>query len=217
MHGGFRLPARRGLLSRLARVHRPGRRGELQALRVVRSIELYLLRPSERYGPGVPVWLLRGPPLAPSRASRPRALPLEPRRIGRARLYDDTANPSSPRSWGCSRSTEAKLHGPGRGKSGGRRALSGGGFFALRGALVRLHSQRLPTRSALTPQRRDAVGHWLAPGCPQSFRLRAAADRPRRLTLLGSPRWLRYKSALWSSFVATRKAPIRPVLHLHRS
>src|SRR5450755_672394 len=50
---------------------------------------------------------------AASRPSRPRALPLEPRRIGRARLYDDTANPSSPRSWGCSKSTEPRLHGPG--------------------------------------------------------------------------------------------------------
>jgi hypothetical protein len=41
-------------------------------------------------------------------------------------------------------------------------ALQGGGLFALRGALVRVQSQRLPTPSALTPQRRDAAAHWLA-------------------------------------------------------
>ena len=47
-----------------------------------------------------------------SRPSRPRARRLAPHRTGRARLYDDTANPSSPRSWGCSRSTKPRLHRP---------------------------------------------------------------------------------------------------------
>jgi hypothetical protein len=47
-----------------------------------------------------------------SRPSRPRALRLATHRTGRARLYDDTANPSSPRSWGCSKSTKPRLHRP---------------------------------------------------------------------------------------------------------
>jgi len=63
---------------------------------------------------------------------------------------------------------------------------SGGGLFALRGALVRFQP-RLPTPSALTPQRRDA--HSAAPRCrrplasvpaaPQSFRLRADQNRAK--------------------------------------
>ena len=42
---------------------------------------------------------------------------LETLRTGEAWLYDDTANPSSPRSWGCSRSIELRFYTPG-GRSG---------------------------------------------------------------------------------------------------
>ena len=35
---------------------------------------------------------------------------------------EPTANPSSPRSWDCSKSTELRLHGPGHGTSGGANA-----------------------------------------------------------------------------------------------
>ena len=63
---------------------------------------------------------------------------------------------------------------PGRRNCGGRRALSGGGLFALRGALVRLQSERSQASSALTPAasrcRRALAG---VPAAPQSFRLRA--------------------------------------------
>ena len=48
--------------------------------------------------------------------------PLETCRIGGARLYDEALSTSSPRSWGCSRSTELRLHGPGQGKGGGANA-----------------------------------------------------------------------------------------------
>jgi hypothetical protein len=69
---------------------------------------------------------------AASRPSRPRVLPLETRHMGRARLYGDTLSTNSPRSWGCSRSTERRLHRLGEGKSGGANARWWPTFAAAR-------------------------------------------------------------------------------------
>lgn len=109
-------------------------------------------------------------------ASQPRlppALPLETRRTGRARLYDDTANPSSPRSWGCSRSTELRLHRLGEGKGGGANARC---RAEVRSRCSRCGSPSpdcspsgYESRPTLTPLRRDGFRHGapcrLPPNC----------------------------------------------------
>ena len=99
---------------------------------------------------------------------------------------DDTANPSSPRSWVVRRALNRDCTDPGRGNFGGRRALQRGGLFAFPGALVRLQSQRLPTPSALTTRRRSprsaevrSRAGW-RPAGPQLFHLRARASPARR-------------------------------------
>jgi len=101
-------------------------------------------------------------------------------------VYDDTANPSSPRSWVVRRALNRDCTDPGRGNFGGRRALQRGGLFAFPGALVRLQSQRLPTPSALTTRRRSprsaevrSRAGW-RPAGPQLFHLRARASPARR-------------------------------------
>ena len=108
------------------------------------------------------------------RPREPRAPPSSPGRADRAALARSRSRPTVLAEQDCTttrpiravlaagvvrRALNRDCTDPRRGNCGGRRALSGGGLFALRGALVRLQSQRLPNPSALTPQRRDAVGH----------------------------------------------------------
>jgi hypothetical protein len=111
---------------------------------------------------------------AASRPSRPRALPLEPRRIGRARLYDDTLSTNSPRSWGVRRALNRDC--TDRQQSDRVRRRGSGGVERFPGAAASCSSPEKHLR-----RRGD---HWVPRDAPRSgTRLKLG---PRRSTTAAS-------------------------------
>ncbi len=111
--------------------------------------------------------------------SSPRALPLETRRTGKARLYDDAANPSRPRSRRCSRALnwDCSVSGERKNDCGEARRTAEicSRFQSTPVTLARLQSKRLraPTDAP------SAALRWVrasgsVPTAPQLFHLRAA-------------------------------------------